>query len=209
MKYNIIVYDFDKTIYHGDSSLDFIKYLIFSSSKSWIFLPVQVFYGVLFIVGLISSKKIKEILFLPINNLNIKDLNDKVSKFWKKKNNRIYEFMKKQIEKDKNECDYLICISASPSFLINNIIYKLKFNKLIATEFIKDKNNDRYISKIQGKNCKGKEKLNRLLLWAEENNLHISIKKAYTDSKNDLPLLNESEKKYFIKKQQIISIYAQ
>ena len=70
----------------------------------------------------------------------------------------------------KNEKNYVI--SASPEFLLKPYISKFKNVKLIATKL--DKN-----GKIIGENCKGEE-----------------IDNFYTDSVDDLPLVNIAKKSF-------------
>ena len=57
------VYDFDGTIYDGDSTFDFLKFLI-SKKRSIIFnLPKMSFYFIKYKLKLINKEKMKECFF--------------------------------------------------------------------------------------------------------------------------------------------------
>ena len=88
----------------------------------------------------------------------------------------------------------MILISATPSIFLEEISKELGFDKLIATEFVKQKDN--FISKIEGSNCKGVEKVYRLQEYLE----NFEIIKFYSDSMSDKPLFDLAKEKYFIKK---------
>ena len=61
----INVYDFDKTIYDGDSSIDFYKYCLKNNKKVLLQLPVQLWALILYILGIIGLV----ILYFAYNKL--------------------------------------------------------------------------------------------------------------------------------------------
>ena len=60
------VYDFDETIYDGDSTVDFVKYSIIHQPKVLIYFPKIAIYGLLFVLKLlkepISNSQLTEII---------------------------------------------------------------------------------------------------------------------------------------------------
>ena len=66
------VYDFDKTIYDGDASLDFWKFSVKRKPSLVLYLPYQVFSAVLFKTKIIGRKKFKENFFSFL--ISVKDL---------------------------------------------------------------------------------------------------------------------------------------
>ena len=65
------VYDFDKTIYDGDASLDFWKFSVKRKPSLVLYLPYQVFSAVLFKTKIISRKKFKENFGDDIFSINV------------------------------------------------------------------------------------------------------------------------------------------
>ena len=56
-------YDFDKTIYDGDSSVDFYKFCLKKNKKVLLMLPIQIYGLILYILGIIEKTKFKEYVF--------------------------------------------------------------------------------------------------------------------------------------------------
>ena len=183
----IDLYDFDKTIYDGDSTIDFYIYSIKKQPSLLIYLFIQLFYFGLYLLRIIDTKKFKE-KFL-IFTKSIKNIDKHVNDFWKKNSHKI-----KDIFNFKNK--KVVIISASPEFLLKPIIKKMNFYKLIATKY------DIKKRKIIGENCYGEEKVNRI---NKEFN-KIQVENAYSDSLSDLPILKLAKKGYIIKKNEIIDL---
>ena len=140
------VYDFDKTIYNGDSTLDFY---IFSIKKNLLLLRYfhKQFSGIiLYHLKIINKEKYKEFFFSFLNG--IKNIDDEIKKFWGKNEKKIKNWYSNQ----KNEKD--VVISASPEWLLKPITDKLEIN-LIATKV------DKKTGKFDSLNCYGNEKVKR------------------------------------------------
>ena len=154
----IDVYDFDGTIYNGDSTIDFFIYAIKKKKRLIRYLPKISFFLLLKIFRLVSTKKFKEVYFSFLKEIN--NQNEFVKEFWKIKEEKINSFFLRNV----NENKIIYVISASPEFLLKPYLSKFKNVKLIATKM--DKN-----GKIEGENCKGEEKVK--LLHKEEKDFTI------------------------------------
>ncbi|WP_293961439.1 HAD-IB family phosphatase [uncultured Fusobacterium sp.] len=186
----INVYDFDKTIYQKDCSVEFWRFCL-SKNKSLIFiLPYQVLMFSLNKLGMISIEKCKEEFFSFLKVLKRNEIENLVLKFWEKEIKNLNKELKEIILKSELEN---ICISASPEFLLKIPCEKLKINLVIGTKY----NMDTY--EIEGKNCKGKEKIERLNL--EKGN--YAIENFYSDSLSDLPLFKIAKNKFILKNSKI------
>ena len=64
-------YDFDETIYDGDSSVDFFKYSLKRNKKVLLQAPIQVFGLILYILKIIDKTKFKEYIFSFLKILKI------------------------------------------------------------------------------------------------------------------------------------------
>ncbi|CAM3404639.1 HAD-IB family hydrolase [Pseudostreptobacillus hongkongensis] len=187
----IVVYDFDKTIYGGETSTDFMRFFLKRNKKYIKRLPYVI--KSLFYYNK-NLKRSKEIFFKILDNIDMELLKNEIREFWKQNNKKIFSWISDEIKVNKLESDELILISATPSIFLEEISKELGFDKLIATEFVKQKDN--FISKIEGSNCKGVEKVYRLQEYLE----NFEIIKFYSDSMSDKPLFDLAKEKYFIKK---------
>lgn len=177
------IYDFDDTIYKGDSSKDFFKYCL-KRKKSIIFdiIPICFMLG-LYLIKVIEKEKFKSSFFRFLKRI---DGEAYTKDFWQENEHKIKDFYKKKHKKSD------IVISASPNFLLEPIA-KIYGFKLIAT------NMDIKTGRIKGVNCYGKEKVKRL------NAIGIkSCDNFYSDSLSDLPMFKIAKKGYIVKQETII-----
>lgn len=183
MKVNL--FDFDGTIYDGDSSIDF--YLFCLKRKFYIikYLPTFIIYIFLYKLKIKSKEEMKEKFFMFI--ISFDNIDTIVNDFWNKNTCKIKRFyLERNHEND-------IIISASPYFLLKPISQTLKVKDLIASNI--DKKTAKYI----GKNCYDQEKVNLL----KEKYPNIIVEETFTDSLNDKPILNLANKSYLVKKNKI------
>lgn len=183
MKINL--YDFDNTIYQGDSSTDFFFYSLMKYPKGIIYFPKILLSCFLYVIKVIDKTKLKESFFSFLKV--VKDVDSLVNSFWKSHECYIKDFyLKKKHDKD-------IIISASPEFLLKPICQKLKVKDLIASD-VNKKN-----GQFRKKNCHGKEKVRRL----KEKYSDFTVLESYSDSLSDTPILNLAQKAYLVKKNKI------
>lgn len=187
----IIVYDFDKTIYNGETSTDFMLFFL-KRNPRYIIRICNVLYSLFYYKK--DLKKSKEIFFRILNGVNIEFLKEEINEFWKVKKDKIFSWVYDEILENKKVADELILISATPSIFLEKISKELGFDKLLATEF--ENTNKLFDSKIKGPNCKGKEKVNRLNEYID----NYTIFKFYSDSMSDKPLFDLAGEKIFINK---------
>jgi phosphatidylglycerophosphatase C len=175
------VYDFDKTIYSSDASVDFFLFCLKHKKSTRWMLPKLAVYTFAFAFKLISIKRYKQEFFAFTKILD--DTDAYVKRFWNENKSKIYPWY---IEK-KNKSD--IIISASPSFLLKPMTDSLEIGKLIATEYSLSSH------KIIGENCKGKEKVNRLRAYDPS----ATIDEFYSDSYSDTPLARLASQSFLVK----------
>lgn len=173
-------YDFDKTIYKGDSSVDFFFYMIFSKPYLLLFSLWFLILFALYGMNVLDKKKFKEQIFFFIPWQ--KNLNRTVDKFWLHNANKIQDWYTKQ------KADDDIVISASPLFIIKPAIDMLHIKNYIATNYsIKS-------GKIIGENCYGEVKLKEFKRVYPKQKLEA----FYSDSMSDLPMFKIAESAYIV-----------
>lgn len=175
------VYDFDGTIYRGDSSVDFYVYCIVRYPWLICFLPYQIL-GILgYKIGLTNKEREKSAYFSFLKLLP--DVKRTVEKFWRRKAGRIAVWYQRQ----KNGSD--VVISASPEFLLRPVCGMLGLQNLIASEV------DPFTGRFLGKNCYGAEKVRRFRKMFPEARIDL----FYSDSRSDSPMAAMAEKAYIVK----------
>jgi phosphoserine phosphatase len=171
-------YDFDKTIYKNDSTVEFFLFCLKTQKKTLLALPKTTLYGIGYILGICEKTTFKQVFFGFLNLLD--NTESTVNSFWIKNQHKI-----KQWYTEKSEPDDII-ISASPEFLLSPVC---KHATLIASRV------DPKTGFFTGKNCYGKEKVVRL----HERLPYCTISEFYSDSLSDAPLAQLAEKAYIVK----------
>lgn len=181
------LYDFDNTIFRGDSSVRFIKY-------SLIHYPFKVLYC--FLKALKECIKclfkksnfgfVKSELFSFVKDIN--NLDEYMNNYVVKNMDRIKKFYLEQKEEED------VVISASFDFIVRPFCEKLGIKTIICTEF------DTKNGHIIGKNCKGVEKIVRF----KEVFKNYNVCNAYSDSLSDIPMFEIAKNGYVVKGDNII-----
>lgn len=174
-------YDFDKTIYDGDSSTDFFFYIILTRPFLLLFFPWFLLVVSLYGLGLLGKKKTKEMLFFFIPWFSKLDVI--VEKFWDKNIGKVFDWYKDQQKEDD------IIISASLSFVLVPAMKRLGIKHYLCTLY------DQKTGKIIGENCYGKQKYVRF----QAKFLGEKLKSFYSDSMSDYPMMRVSESAFLVK----------
>ena len=180
------IYDFDNTIYKGDTNIDLILYSFvrhpFSVSISLI---KTIFIYIKYKRKLVSFEKVKEVMLSFL--FKIKDLDKYLDKFVDSHLKNIKSWY------IKNHKDDDIVISASYELWVKKFCNKINIKNVIGT--VTDNKGN-----IIGKNCKNKEKINRL----NKEFPGIKINNAYSDSLDDISMFEVSTKAYLVKGNELI-----
>lgn len=197
---NIIVYDFDKTIYGGESGTNYFQYYLkkypLKASLFALWYLKEIF---LYLIKIIDLKKLKERFFVFLEKHTKEEIEELTKEFWKEYSRLNYKWTAAELEQNRKECDMVIVSSATPKFIINTFLKELGYDLVFGTEFEGD-GKEEFVAKIKGENNKGQEKVKKLNQWAEENDIKYKIVKFYSDSLADKPLFDIAEKRIWIKK---------
>ncbi len=174
------VYDFDHTIYSGDSALDFCRLCYGKDPGLFRYIPRQLLAGAayLFNKDKTASKQRFYSFFESVN-----DIDELLERFWDRNLCRVKPFYL-----EKRRADDVI-ITASPQFIVEAAAARLGVTTVIGS--LVDKRTGRY----SGLNCRGEEKVRRFRVVFPD----AAVEEFYSDSKSDLPLARLAEKSFIVR----------
>lgn len=181
-------YDFDKTIYINNSTQDFFKFILKRNKRVRRMLPFLGMHFLRYGLKLISKEEFKGIFYSFLKY--VPNLDEEVKAFWDTHEKGIKKwYLDMQKEND-------LIISASPSFLLEEIFKRLKIKNFLCSEV------DTKTGKLLSPNCYGKEKVVRF----NEAYKGVELDSFYSDSMSDLPMFKLAKKAYFVKENKIKEI---
>lgn len=195
MKKAVALFDFDNTIAHGDTIARLLPYGL--KRKPWhilYFIPVGIYY-----IGhklhLCSFEKAKDYLLFPLRYMSETDYQEfyknKVSKYY-------YPNVLEELKQKKEQGYFIIVCTASTEAYMK--YHDLPIDAMIGTRY-KD-------GHIYGKNCKGEEKIPRILSCLKEHDIEIDydLSYGYSDSNSDIPMLSlvKNKKRVLLKTGEIV-----
>ncbi len=175
------VYDFDDTIFRGDSTRAFWLYCLRRAPRLIRWLPYQCVFAIRYCVGSIGKEALKQGFFSFLRD--IPDASEWAEDFWELHFSRIYSWYLAQKQPDD------LVISASPEFLLVPVCRRMGIRAPIASRI------DPHTGRYDGRNCKGKEKVARFSSEFPDG----VIDAFYSDSRSDEPLANLAKTAYFVK----------
>ncbi len=175
------VYDFDKTIYDGDSTADFYLFSLKRHKKIITLAPSLFGAFMKYYVFKIGTKTdFKQVMY---RFLRYCDTDRDIADFWEINKIKIKKYYLNQKKDDD------VIISASPEFLLEPIMRILNINTLMASRV------DKHTGIYDGINCHGKEKVLRFY----DKFPNGKIEEFYSDSYSDTPLAEIADKAYIVK----------
>ena len=178
------VYDFDNTIYDGESFVDLFIMVLCKDPTLLRYVPTMVSGIVQYKTGTLRLETALEQYSKPFEEYvsALSDIDALVDEFWDKHMHKIKPFY------DQVRSDDDLVISASPQIVVDEVCRRLGIKRCIGTQF------DRKTGKL-GRVC---FRENKIAAFREAYpDAHISA--LYTDSIHDKPLMDISEAVYFVK----------
>ena len=174
------VYDFDNTIFRGDSTVRFWLYCLRARPRTFAALPRTVVHGLKFLAKREDKTAFKQrfytfLAYLPDREALLAD-------FWEKNEPRIKDWYRRAAEPVD------VVISASPEFLLRPICDRLGITLLAS---LVDPDSGEYT----GVNCHGEEKVRRF----RERFGDTVPDRFYSDSLSDTPMARLSKQSFIVK----------
>lgn len=181
------VYDFDQTIYHGDSTVDFYFYCMRHKPLMLRSIPGIGAAFALYQARIWNKTQFKQQMYRFLTALG--DTEQVVHAFWKSHIGNIKTWY---IEKTRREDD--VIISASPEFLLKPACEQLGIRYLMASRV------DPHTGRYTGINCWGEEKVRRFHEMFGE----VPIETFYSDSLSDTPLARLADTAWIVRGDELI-----
>lgn len=173
------VYDFDNTIYSGDSTMDFYLFCLKRHKKILLYLPSLIWAFIKYYVLKIGNKtQFKETMYRFVRYC---DIESDINEFWQIHIKKIKSWYIEQ--KDNSD----VIISASPEFLLSPLKQILNIN-IIASKV------NKHSGKYDGINCYYDEKVRRFYKQYPDG----VIDKFYSDHYSDEPLAKIAKSAYIV-----------
>lgn len=173
------IFDFDGTLYQGDSSFDFWKYCLSRYPSTRKRIPLEFLAASKYLLGLLTLDQFKAIFYSYFTEVS--SIDAAVHAFWDARSDRL----RMDVVGHSQEGD--LVVSASPEFLLKPICEILGL-QLIASEV------DQGSGALLGPNCKGSEKVVRI----KAQGFPLRYEKAFSDSLSDTPIAVLADKAYLV-----------
>ena len=179
----IDVYDFDGTLYDGDSTADFVLFCLRRHPALLLSLPSVARQALRALTGRGSLTQMKSTLFSRMARRV--DLQAEAKRFWQSPKTR--QKLGAWFQHTPRDLPIVIA-SASPEFELQSAADILGVGMLIGTRCAAD-------GSLIGRNCKGEEKLSRIREAVGD----FAVRAMYTDdARADAPLLAAAEERYLV-----------
>jgi len=207
---SLAIFDLDNTLIGGDSDYLWGEFLcdegIISDRQS--FEKKNDYFYQQYELGLLDIYAWAEFSFEILSHYSINELEAFHVKFMAQKIEPIFlEKAQDCINSHKKNGDTVLVITASNTFVTAPIVKRYGINHLIATE--PEIVSGRYTGKVSGIPCFKSGKIENLMPWLERNSESLKDSTFYSDSHNDLPLLELVDNPVAVNADKILAKIAQ
>jgi len=187
----LAIFDLDNTLLSGDSDYSWGKFLVdrqlvdrnfYEQANEKFFQDYQ--------QGILDIYEYSAFSFRPLAERSMEELQRLHKQFMKEIiHPMIGEKSRSLVEHHRNKGHVLLVITATNSFITRPIVQEFGIKHLLATD--PKIVNNRYTTEIEGIPCFKEGKVQRLEIWLRSNRLSLDDAWFYTDSINDLALLEK------------------
>lgn len=195
----LAIFDVDYTLTKRETLFELYGFLLRKKPSLLIHLPKGLKGVFLYLFKVYDAGKAKENFISFIDGISEEDMQKIVKEFYEKRLSKIlYKDAIDTMRKLKAEGYKIFLISASAEFYLSELYNIKEVDKVIGTRFKLEEG--KYRCTIEGENCKGQEKVRRLMKVLEDEKLDVDFKNSYmfSDSLSDMPLFNLVGKPYLI-----------
>ena len=195
----LAIFDIDYTLTKKETSIELYKYMLKRDKSLIKYIPAHILTGLGYGVKVFDATRTKERFLKFLSGKKEEEIKALVKEFYRDHiSNILYEDGLKAIKDYKAKGYKVYLISASPEFYVQEFYNIEGVDKVIGTKFKMD--DGIFTPIVVGKNCKGEEKVQRLMEELKKDNIEVDFKNSvmFSDSLSDLPLLKLAGKGYLI-----------
>ena len=185
----LAIFDLDNTLLNGDSDYLWGQFLAQQGHVDSAFYEKenQRFYDE-YVAGTLDILEFLEFSLAPLSQIEMHQLTQLHNQFMDEYiRPKITKKSRALIQKHMDQKDTLLIITATNLFITAPIAKELNIANIIATE--PEIVNNRYSGKVSGTPCFREGKVERLKVWLKGSGDNLANSCFYSDSHNDLPLL--------------------
>lgn len=191
---SLAIFDLDETLIAGDSASLFCRFLVDQGLADESFLKADRTFSEQYSAGTLDMRAYVRFQLQPLIQLNKEDINSLMPTFIRQYlKPRVYLEALALLEKHQNQGQRLVLISATAAFIVKAIAKELGVKDVLAIELEESINPANaqtcYNGEIAGVASFKEGKIIRLKAWLKEQGESMDGAYFYSDSMNDLPLL--------------------
>lgn len=187
----LAIFDLDNTLIAGDSDHGWGEFLVENNLvDAQLFQEKNDYYYEQYQLGKLDIMEYLEFSLQPLTQYPLDELHALRERFVKEKILPIIPQKSRDLlAKHKNDGDYLLIITATNLFVTEPIAKELGVDHIIATE--PEMVDGQYTGKVAGTPSFQHGKVKRLTTWLAQKEVSLAGSYFYSDSHNDLPLLEQ------------------
>lgn len=195
----LAIFDVDYTLTKSETLMELYFFMLKKNPKLIKYVFKCIYSPLFYILKIYSAKEAKESFLSFIKGMDEEEMQYIAKDFYENKLSKlIYNDAIEYIKKYKSQGYKIYLISASYEFYLNELYNIKEVDKVIGTRI--KMSEKRYTNFVDGENCKGEEKVKRLLADLKNDGIEVNFKESvmFSDSLSDLPLFNLVGKGYLI-----------
>lgn len=185
----LAIFDLDNTLLNGDSDHAWGEFLCEKGIVDTdAYREANDYFFDQYVAGTLDINEFLSFALKPLAELPMEQLTDLHQQFMTEKVSAMMQPKAAELlAKHKQQGDYTLIITATNLFVTGPIAAELGVDEIIATD--PEMIDGRYTGKVAGTPCFQGGKVTRLHAWLENNSHELAGSYFYSDSNNDLPLL--------------------
>ena len=187
-KPSLVIFDFDNTILEGDCEVKWCEFLTVKGIVDHSFVDTIQEYVSEYETGKINYSDYEKFLIHPLIHFSGIGLQALINEFIEQLQPFFRPYILQQVDQFRNQRYTLLLVTASTSLLAVPISHKLGISHLICTQI--ELQNGAPTGKLLGKPAFQQEKVEKVKIWMVDNPVTKMGSWCFSDSINDLPILN-------------------